>query len=105
MTELQKMIDSEKPTLLEFFATWSAECASMAPVVESLKTEFADAVNFVCLEGEKYSYLLEKFNVTGYPCWFLFRSGTLLWHEYGEKSEAEMRYLLRRAMAVNANSN
>ncbi|MGQ9836816.1 MAG: thioredoxin family protein [Cyanobacteriota bacterium] len=83
-----------KPSLVEFYADWCTTCRSMAPVLASLKEEFAQQVNFVMLNVDNPKWLpeLSRYRVNGIPHFlFLDREGELLGSAIGEQPKSVLQ--------------
>jgi thiol-disulfide isomerase/thioredoxin len=44
-----------KPSVVEFWAPWCQDCRRSAPVMEELRREYGDRVNFVMVNGDDWS--------------------------------------------------
>ncbi|MFQ3585993.1 MAG: thioredoxin family protein [Cyanobacteriota bacterium] len=91
---LEEAQANAKPSLVEFYADWCTSCRSMAPVLASLKEEFAQQVNFVMLNVDNPKWLpeLSRYRVNGIPHFlFLDREGELLGSAIGEQPESVLR--------------
>jgi thiol-disulfide isomerase/thioredoxin len=83
-----------KPSLVEFYADWCTTCRAMAPLLASLKKEFADQVNFVMLNVDNPKWLpeLSRYRVNGIPHFlFLDGQGEVLGLAIGEQPAAILR--------------
>lgn len=91
---LEQAQANAKPSLVEFYADWCTSCRSMAPVLASLKEEFAQQVNFVMLNVDNPKWLpeLSRYRVNGIPHFlFLDPEGELLGSAIGEQPESVLR--------------
>jgi len=53
MDKFTEIINSEQPTLVDFFATWCGPCKMMHPVLEQLKEELGDKIRILKLDVDK----------------------------------------------------
>ncbi len=68
-TPLEVALQSDRPTLMEFYANWCTSCQAMAPDMAALKQEYGDRVNFVMLNVDNDKWLPEMttYQVDGIP--------------------------------------
>jgi thioredoxin 1 len=77
------IIQSEKPVLVDFWATWCGPCRAMAPVLQELKAEMGDRVRIVKIDVDKNTDLAVQMKVMGVPTFMLYKNGILVWSEAG----------------------
>lgn len=80
-----EIIASEKPVLIDFFATWCGPCQMMGPILQSVKQELGDDVSILKVDVDQYQDLAARYQVQGVPTFALFKNGELLWKESGAR--------------------
>jgi thioredoxin 1 len=70
-----EVIESEVPVLVDFWAPWCGPCRMVAPVVEEIAKERADALKVVKLNIDENQQTAMAFNVMSIPTLILFKSG------------------------------
>ncbi len=83
MDNFNKLINSDKPVLVDFFADWCGPCKMLAPELVSLKEKVGDSMSIVKINVDKNQQLATHFQVRGVPTMILFKSGEILWRQSG----------------------
>lgn len=83
MSEFTDIIGSEKPTLVDFFATWCGPCKMQAPILEQVKNKVGDQANIIKVDIDKNQALAAQYRVQSVPTLILFVSGEPVWRAVG----------------------
>jgi thioredoxin 1 len=90
MTAFQEVINSNKPVLVDFFATWCGPCQMLAPVLVEVKGVMADQVKIIKIDVDKYEDLASQYQVRGVPTMMIFKNGEMLWRQSGVLSKNDL---------------
>lgn len=71
----QQVLDSSKPVLVDFWATWCNPCQMIAPIVEQVANEFVDTLKVVKLDVDANQRSAMNFGVQSIPTLIIFKDG------------------------------
>lgn len=84
------IINSDKPVLIDFFATWCGPCQMLAPVLKQVKDSLGERVSIIKIDVDKNQEVASKYQVRGVPTMMLFQNGKQLWRQSGVLSKEEI---------------
>ncbi|MBZ2198910.1 thioredoxin [Occultella gossypii] len=74
----KEVLDSDKPVLVDIWATWCAPCRRTEPIIEELATEHGDRIKFVKLDADANPETLAKYGVVSIPTFNLYVGGEVV---------------------------
>lgn len=83
MSNLDTIIESDKPVLIDFFATWCGPCKMLGPILKEVKDNLGDRVSILKIDVDKNQQIASKYQVRGVPTMILFQNGKQLWRQSG----------------------
>ena len=94
--KFQELIQSEKPVLIDFTATWCQPCKVQSTVLHSVKENIGDLARIIKIDVDQYPQIAAENNVRGVPTLAIFKKGQLLWKESGVHDVNTLTELLRK---------
>ncbi|KAI4375166.1 hypothetical protein MLD38_013070 [Melastoma candidum] len=69
------LAQSEKPVLVDFYATWCGPCQFMVPVLNEVSIALKEKIQVVKIDTEKYPSIADKYRIEALPTFILFKDG------------------------------
>ncbi|MDA3855277.1 MAG: thioredoxin [Candidatus Woesearchaeota archaeon] len=83
MAEFQKeVLDSDKPTIVDFWAEWCGPCRMLGPIFEAVATERDDIV-FVKVDVDEAQEIAGKYGIMSIPSILIIKEGEVVDQQMG----------------------
>lgn len=70
-----EVLESDRPVLVDFWATWCGPCRMIAPVVEEIAGELGDKVKVVKMDIDANPNVPQQFGILSIPTLIVFKDG------------------------------
>lgn len=87
----EEIVNSNKPSVIDFYADWCGPCQMMKPVFEGLSKEFGNKINFLKLDTQSEEGLAMSFGVQGIPTLIFINKDKVIGRHVGFASEGILR--------------
>ncbi|XP_019154526.1 PREDICTED: uncharacterized protein LOC109151071 [Ipomoea nil] len=67
--------NSDKPVLVDFYATWCGPCQFMVPILNDVGNAMKDKIQVVKIDTEKYPSIADRYKIQALPTFILFKDG------------------------------
>ncbi len=100
----QRVLQSQKPVLVDFWASWCQPCLMMAPVVDQLADDYADHLEVAKLDVDANQRTAMTYQVQSIPTLVLFKDGQELKRLVGYMPKQKLTDEIQRAIGQTAES-
>lgn len=90
MSSFDSIVKSEKPVLIDFFATWCGPCQALTPILKQVKDSLGERITILKIDVDKNQQMAAQYQVRGVPTMILFQAGKQLWRQSGVVSKEEI---------------
>ena len=94
-SNFDKIISSDNPTLVDFWAEWCGPCKSMHPIFERMSNKFPN-VTFARVNVDSNQNISMKYAVQSIPTFIMFKSGQIIDKMMGAVGEPGINMICKK---------
>lgn len=92
----EKVIDSELPVLIDFWAPWCGPCRMITPMIEQLSSQYQGKLKVVKVNTDESPDTASKYNISAIPTLIILKDGEVMEQVMGVRSREELSELIEK---------
>jgi thioredoxin 1 len=92
------VLQSDKPVLVDFWATWCKPCLMVAPILDELAEEYDGQVTFTKLDLDQNQKIAANYGIMSIPALIIFKDGEPVANVVGARPKAELKKLVESVL-------
>ena len=86
----EEVLKSNIPVLVDYWAEWCGPCKMIAPILDSLTTEYAGKLKISKVNIDDNQKIPQKYGVRGIPTLMIFKNGNVEATKVGALSKSQL---------------
>ncbi|WP_299253465.1 thioredoxin domain-containing protein [uncultured Cytophaga sp.] len=90
LVEFQKLLETDKYVLVDFYAIWCGPCKQMEPDLKDIAETMSDKVTVVRIDVDKNPTLSQHFEIESLPAIHIYKNKKLVYDDIGYKTKKQL---------------
>lgn len=93
-----EVLHSDKPVLLDFWASWCGPCRMLAPVIEELAADYSGKLKVGKINVDEENALAAQFGIAGIPTVVIMKNGKITNISVGFVPKKELEQMINESL-------
>ncbi|HEY5658478.1 MAG TPA: thioredoxin [Myxococcota bacterium] len=93
-----EVVQSDKPTIIDFWAEWCAPCRQIAPIIEQMAATYGDRVKITKMDIDSNPGTPGRFGVRAIPTILAFKDGQVVQQLQGARPKADFEGMIKNLL-------
>jgi thioredoxin 1 len=94
----EKVLKSDKPVLVDFWATWCGPCRVIAPHLEAISSELGHQITVGKVDVDSNQDLAVKYGIMSIPALLIFKDGQIADRMVGAGSKEDIKAWVEKSL-------
>lgn len=90
-----KVLENEKPVLVDFYATWCGPCRMLTPILEQVIEESKDEFEIFKIDVDECEDLAREYGIMSIPTLIVFKDGKQVKKEIGLRNKSAILEMMK----------
>ncbi|MCX7884919.1 MAG: thioredoxin [Caloramator sp.] len=96
----EEVLNSDKPVLVDFWATWCGPCKMLAPTIDNIASKYDGQLKVVKVDVDQNPMSANMFGIQSIPTLILFNEGKALGKIIGFRPENQIEDAIKGALNI-----